>query len=210
MTTSALTIGTNYLYATNHGIIEVKYIGPFAVMPGGDWHDFAINDRYKDEIITISATSIERGDLRCIGQLITDVSSPSKKEVDKNTSVNKFAGMSIVFSGKFSVLKKELSDIANDNGFVVESNVTKKTAILVVGKYNRNSLKGKDKSIKHLNFENYNPNGLVLSESDFFKLISSRSDKNNHITKQKSIARSEKTSVRLSDGRTWVPSCFRN
>lgn len=88
MTTSALTIGTNYLYATNHGVIEVKYIGPFAAMPGGDWHDFAINDRYKDEIITVSATSIERGDLRCIDQVITAVSPVSKKEANKDITVS--------------------------------------------------------------------------------------------------------------------------
>lgn len=87
MTTSALTIGMNYLYATNHGVIEVKYIGPFAAMPGGDWHDFAINDRYKDEIITISATSIERGDLRCADLWITTVSTPSKIEANKDIPV---------------------------------------------------------------------------------------------------------------------------
>lgn len=87
MTTSALTIGTNYLYATNHGVIEVKYIGPFAAMPGGDWHDFAINDN-KDEIITISATSIERGDLRCADLSITSVSPPSKKEANKDIAVS--------------------------------------------------------------------------------------------------------------------------
>lgn len=88
MTTSALTIGMDYLYATNHGVIEVKYIGPFAAMPGDDWHDFAINDRYKDEIITISATSIERGDLRCVDQSITTVSPPSKKEANKDITVS--------------------------------------------------------------------------------------------------------------------------
>lgn len=88
MTTSALTIGKNYLYATNHGVIEVKYIGPFAAIPGGDWHDFAINDRYKDEIITISATSIERGDLRCADLSITTVSPLPKKEVNKDISVS--------------------------------------------------------------------------------------------------------------------------
>lgn len=88
MTTSALTIGMDYLYATNHGVIEVKYIGPFAAMPGGDWHDFAINDRYKDEIITVSATSIERGDLRCADLSITTVSPLSKIEENKDISVS--------------------------------------------------------------------------------------------------------------------------
>lgn len=88
MTTSTLSIGINYLYATNHGIIEVKYIGPFTAMPGGDWHDFAINDRYKDEIITISATSIERGDLRCADLSITTVSTPSKKEANKDIPIS--------------------------------------------------------------------------------------------------------------------------
>lgn len=88
MTTSALSIGMNYLYATNHGVIEVKYIGPFAAMPGGDWHDFTINDRYKDEIITISATSIERGDLRCADLSITAVSPVSKKEANKDITVS--------------------------------------------------------------------------------------------------------------------------
>ncbi|MBN9301637.1 MULTISPECIES: hypothetical protein [Dysgonomonas] len=88
MTTSTLSIGINYLYATNHGVIEVKYIGPFTAMPGGDWHDFAINDRYKDKIITISATSIERGDLRCADLSITTVSTPSKIEANKDIPVS--------------------------------------------------------------------------------------------------------------------------
>lgn len=119
MTTSALTIGMDYLYATNHGVIEVKYIGPFAAMPGGDWHDFAINDRYKDEIITVSATSIERGDLRCIGQLITDVSPPSKKEVDKNTVISPMLSAQSV-----SVDLKEIDIAFTKGGRSVTNNIT--------------------------------------------------------------------------------------
>lgn len=75
----SLNIGQRYMYAANYGAIEVSYMGTFPAMPGGDWHDFEITDRYKKEVITLSASAIERGDLKSINQP-KEISQPEAKE----------------------------------------------------------------------------------------------------------------------------------
>ncbi len=63
MNPTTLSIGHTYLYNTNRGVIKVNYIGPFPAMPGGNWHDFKVENAYQDEIITVSVQSVENGDL---------------------------------------------------------------------------------------------------------------------------------------------------
>ncbi|HMM02036.1 MULTISPECIES: hypothetical protein [unclassified Dysgonomonas] len=74
-----LSIGHTYIYNTNRGVIKVNYIGPFPAMPGGDWHDFKVENAYQDEIITVSALSVENGDL--LPLVIENEISPEEKKI---------------------------------------------------------------------------------------------------------------------------------
>lgn len=106
MTTLTLNIGQAYIYRANGYTMEVEYIAPFVDPDGlGGWHDFIVKsstqkgritmpgvsmvkEETDTEIITISATSIERGDLRCADLSMTSVSPPSKKEANKDITVS--------------------------------------------------------------------------------------------------------------------------
>ncbi|WP_419032166.1 hypothetical protein [Dysgonomonas gadei] len=79
MNATTLSPGYTYLYNTNRGVIIVNYIGPFPAMPGGDWHDFQIQNDYQDETITISALSIDNGDL--LPLVIETEISPEEKKI---------------------------------------------------------------------------------------------------------------------------------
>jgi DNA polymerase III subunit epsilon len=83
-------------------------------------------------------------------------------------------GEVIVFTGALELRRAEAADIAAKIGCQVESNVTKKTTILVVGNQDIKKLAGREKSSKHRKAEVLILNGQqirILGESDFKELI---------------------------------------
>lgn len=84
MNPTTLSIGHTYLYNTNRGVIIVNYIGPFPALPGGNWHDFRIQNDYQDETLTISALSIDNGDL--LPLIVESEFSPEEKKIPEPVS----------------------------------------------------------------------------------------------------------------------------
>jgi DNA polymerase-3 subunit epsilon len=83
-------------------------------------------------------------------------------------------GEFIVFTGVLELKRTEAADMAAKIGCQVESGVTKKTTILVVGNQDIKKLAGHEKSSKHRKAEGLILNGQqirILGESDFKELI---------------------------------------
>ena len=83
-------------------------------------------------------------------------------------------GEVIVFTGALELRRAEAADMAAKMGCQVESGVTKKTTILVVGNQDIKKLAGHEKSSKHRKAEMLILNGQqirILGESDFKELI---------------------------------------
>jgi DNA polymerase III subunit epsilon len=83
-------------------------------------------------------------------------------------------GEVIVFTGALELTRAEAADMAAKIGCQVESGVTKKTTILVVGNQDIKKLSGHEKSSKHRKAEGLILNGQairILGESDFKELI---------------------------------------
>jgi DNA polymerase III subunit epsilon len=83
-------------------------------------------------------------------------------------------GEVIVFTGVLELSRAEAADMAAKIGCQVESGVTKKTTILVVGNQDIKKLAGNEKSSKHRKAEALILNGQqirILGESDFKELI---------------------------------------
>ncbi len=100
------------------------------------------------------------------GQLIRQ-----KSDVNPEGSLH---GEVIVFTGALELRRSEAADIAAKIGCQVESGVTKKTTILVVGNHDIKKLAGHEKSSKHRKAEVLILNGQqirILGESDFKELI---------------------------------------
>ena len=85
-----------------------------------------------------------------------------------------FYGDVIVFTGALRVVRSEAADIAAEVGFRVETNVTKRTTMLVVGDHDIRKLAGNEKSRKHRRAEELIADGQgirILQESDFLELV---------------------------------------
>ena len=82
-------------------------------------------------------------------------------------------GERVVFTGSLQVSRRDAADLAHDSGAAVESSVTKKTTVLVVGDQDIEKLNGQSKSGKHRKAEELIGNGQpirILGEADFIKL----------------------------------------
>ena len=82
-------------------------------------------------------------------------------------------GEVIVFTGSLEIPRREAADLAAAIGCKVESGVTKKTTILVVGNQDIKRLSGHMKSSKHRKAEELIEKGMpirILRESDFREL----------------------------------------
>lgn len=83
-------------------------------------------------------------------------------------------GEVIVFTGTLSIPRSEAADLASKVGCEVDSGVTKKTTLLVVGDQDIKRLNGKDKSSKHRKAEDLILKGQgirILRETDFRSLV---------------------------------------
>lgn len=82
-------------------------------------------------------------------------------------------GESLVFTGSLQVSRREAADLAHESGAAVESSVTKKTSVLVVGDQDIEKLNGESKSGKHRKAEELIRNGQsirILGEADFMSI----------------------------------------
>ena len=85
----------------------------------------------------------------------------------------------VVFTGALEIRRKDAADLAAQVGCNVESGVTKKTTILVVGDQDVAKLAGKEKSSKHRKAERLITKGQqirILRESDFKELVNQAED----------------------------------
>lgn len=79
-----------------------------------------------------------------------------------------------VFTGSLAIPRREAADLAARAGCDVDSSVTKKTTLLIVGDQDITKLAGKTKSSKHLKAEDLINQGVqirVLRESDFQSIV---------------------------------------
>ncbi|MCA9200653.1 MAG: hypothetical protein KDA87_24100 [Planctomycetales bacterium] len=84
-------------------------------------------------------------------------------------------GELIVFTGSLRIARTTAADLAANLGCNVQSNVTKKTTLLVVGDQDITKLAGHSKSSKHRKVEEYIAKGLpirILREADFRRMAS--------------------------------------
>lgn len=125
----------------------------------------------------IMLTAIQQSCLDLEGWL-KRVNQPISGQVVKlNSDVNSkgcFYGEVIVFTGDLELRRAEAADMAGKIGCKVESAVTKKTTILVVGNQDIKKLAGHEKSSKQRKAEGLMLNGQpirIVGESDFKELI---------------------------------------
>ena len=84
-----------------------------------------------------------------------------------------FYGEVLVFTGALAIPRREAADMAATIGCQVESGVTKKTTLLIVGDQDIKKLAGHEKSSKHRKAEGLIEKGSpirILKESDFKEL----------------------------------------
>jgi DNA polymerase-3 subunit epsilon len=84
-----------------------------------------------------------------------------------------FFGEVLVFTGTLEIPRREAANLAATIGCKVESGVTKKTTLLVVGDQDIKKLAGHEKSSKHRKAEGLIEKGIpirILKESDFKEL----------------------------------------
>jgi DNA polymerase III subunit epsilon len=83
-------------------------------------------------------------------------------------------GEFLVFTGALELPRREAADLAAAAGCTVESGVTKKTTLLVVGDQDIQKLAGHDQSAKHRKAESLIAQGYpirILQETDFKNLV---------------------------------------
>lgn len=112
-----------------------------------------------------------KGWLKRVNQPISGEVIKRKHNVNPEGSLY---GEVIVFTGALELRRADAADMAAKIGCQVESGVTKKTTILVVGNQDIKKLSGQEKSSKHRKAEVLILNGQqirILGESDFKELI---------------------------------------
>jgi DNA polymerase-3 subunit epsilon len=125
----------------------------------------------------IMLTAMQQSCLNVEGWL-KRVNQPISRDVIKNKlnvdPEGSLYGEVIVFTGTLELRRSEAADMAAKIGCEVESGVTKKTTILVVGNQDIKKLAGHEKSSKHRKAEVLILNGQqirIIGESDFKELI---------------------------------------
>jgi DNA polymerase-3 subunit epsilon len=84
------------------------------------------------------------------------------------------SGEVLVFTGSLSISRPAAADAAAAAGCVVESGVTRRTTMLVIGDQDLQKLAGPTKSSKHLKALQLIARGQpirILGESDFLRLV---------------------------------------
>lgn len=143
-------------------------------------HDAGEDARAAAEIVirACEETSLDiDGWLRRVRQPISPLSSARSFEriQREGDSEGPLFGEVLVFTGALEMPRREAADLAAAIGCTVESGVTKKTTLLVVGDQDVRRLAGHEKSSKHRKAESLIERGQairILRESDFEKVVS--------------------------------------
>lgn len=99
---------------------------------------------------------------------------PLKKIHREANSEGELSGEVLVFTGSLFIPRSQAADMAASLGCSVDTGVTKRTTILVVGNQDIRHLGGKDKSSKHIKAETLIAQGQpirILCEDDFASLV---------------------------------------
>jgi DNA polymerase-3 subunit epsilon len=80
----------------------------------------------------------------------------------------------VVITGTLSLPRQKVADLVHEAGGAVDSSVTKRTTLLVVGDQDVSRLAGKDRSAKQVKAEQLMESGLairIIQETDLQALI---------------------------------------
>ncbi|MEP3297590.1 MAG: exonuclease domain-containing protein [Pseudoruegeria sp.] len=136
-----------------------------------DHHD-AIEDARAAAQIVLLAEKIT-------GENFVDLASPKKRAYPKSVSVagkqsGPLFGHVVVFTGKIGMSRTEAATIAANAGITVNTSVSKKVTLLVVGDQDLELLAGHKKSSKHRRAEELIEEGhsiRIIGEAEFMTLI---------------------------------------
>jgi DNA polymerase-3 subunit epsilon len=113
--------------------------------------------------------------LQRVKQPIDPTASSSGAAIKRNGNPEgELYGEVVVFTGALDIPRKEAADLAASIGCTVDSGVTQKTTLLVVGDQDISKLAGKEKSSKHCKAEQLILKGQkirIIKESDFKELV---------------------------------------
>jgi DNA polymerase-3 subunit epsilon len=142
-------------------------------------HDFKHHDALEDAkaaarilLAAVSESGLDvEGWLRRVRQPIDPTASGSGAAIRREGNPDgALYGEVLVFTGALEIPRREAADLAAAIGCRVESGVTKKTTVLVVGDQDLKKLAGHEKSTKHRKAEELIEQGIpirILKESDF-------------------------------------------
>jgi DNA polymerase-3 subunit epsilon len=111
---------------------------------------------------------------RVRGPIAPSASDSSHPKCEANPD-GPFAGEVLVFTGALEMPRREAADLAAAAGCKVESSITKRTTILVVGDQDVRRLSGHDRSAKHRKAEQLIRAGQrlrIIGEGDFQRTVS--------------------------------------
>jgi DNA polymerase-3 subunit epsilon len=129
--------------------------------------------------IVLAALTEKDTDIAGLKNLIKKRITPRKPRHRKYLSLEPnpegiFFGDTVVFTGKLSITRNDISQIAAEAGFKIGGSVTSKTDVLVVGIQDETLLNGYKKSSKHRKAEKLLEEGKnieIMTESDFNHLL---------------------------------------
>lgn len=141
--------------------------------------DFNHHDALEDARVTgaILIKAIEDSGFS-LEDWVIRLNQTKRKYSDKIKLVGKelgpLTGEVCVFTGELKISREKAAKIANDAGAAIDSSVTKRTTIVIVGDQDLERLAGKMKSSKHLKAEELASKGQpirILQERDFVALL---------------------------------------
>ena len=141
-------------------------------------HDAGEDARVAAEIVLriCADTGMDMSEwLKLVTQPIYTESIRQKSITRESNPEGVLHGETLVFTGALSITRRQAADLATVAGCHVQSNVTKKTTLIVVGDQDIRRLSNQDKSSKHRKAESMIEKGQlirILTESDFRRLIS--------------------------------------
>jgi DNA polymerase III subunit epsilon len=103
-----------------------------------------------------------------------DVSTANERSAREGNPEGELYGEVLVFTGALHILRREAADLAAAVGCEVDTSVTRKTTLLVVGDQDVRHLAGHTRSSKHRKAEELIRHGQqirILRESDFKELV---------------------------------------
>jgi DNA polymerase III subunit epsilon len=142
-------------------------------------HHDALADAKAAGYVLLAAIQESKHDLTAWPQLVSKPinaaksSSKPQEQLEANPEGDLY-GEVLVFTGSLKMVRAEASRLAAAAGCKVETSVTKRTTMLVVGDQDIARLGGKEKSDKHLKAEKLIFDGFplrIVQESDFNELV---------------------------------------